>query len=264
MRFWFLLLFIFISCSKNQNEFLLKVKYGNIVGGTDVSPSDSIQYSIVNIGEQCGGTIIAEKWILTAGHCARHYYKPITAYALTNSDANTITLKGVQAVYHPDYNPRNSSYDIALIELESSIDFENSPLKPMPLAFSTMELSEGVMLKIFGWGKTSEEGEYSKNLKVAEVPFVRLDIANAPESYNGVLNDSMIAAGFKAGGVDTCQKDSGGPLILEDEVTHLKVQVGVVSFGYGCARPNLYGIYASIPKAMEWIENTIKALPTAE
>ena len=57
-----------------------------------------------------------------------------------------------------------------------------------------------------------------------------------------------ICAGVLAGGKDACQGDSGGPLsyhvTLEDD-SDLWWLKGVVSFGVGCGRKNLGGVYAS-------------------
>lgn len=52
---------------------------------------------------------------------------------------------------------------------------------------------------------------------------------------------SMICTLYKYGGKDACQGDSGGPLVDSS-----KTQVGIVSWGIGCARSDNPGVYTRI------------------
>ena len=64
--------------------------------------------------------------------------------------------------------------------------------------------------------------------------------------YNGeIIPTDEICAGYTSGGVDTCQGDSGGPMFRADSAGAL-VQVGIVSWGDGCARPNKPGVYTQV------------------
>lgn len=67
--------------------------------------------------------------------------------------------------------------------------------------------------------------------------------------------NAMICAGYKQGGKDSCQGDSGGPFILKG--TNGYTLQGVVSFGVGCARPGLPGVYARVSDYVSWIETQI-------
>ena len=132
-----------------------------------------------------------------------------------------------------------------LLFLESSV---NVPLMPIVNDQSSVP-STGEMLTVIGLGATSEGGNGASILREVNVPTVSFADCNDQNSYQGDINDAtMICAGFSQGGKDSCQGDSGGPL-----VTQGGVQVGVVSWGDGCARPDLPGVYARVSVAFDWI-----------
>ena len=63
------------------------------------------------------------------------------------------------------------------------------------------------------------------------------------------ISTRMFCAGVTSGGRDSCQGDSGGPI-----VNSAKGFIGVVSWGYGCARPNLPGVYARVSALLPFIQ----------
>jgi secreted trypsin-like serine protease len=203
----------------------------------------------------CGGSIIAEKWALTAAHC----FDPDTPPGAVRAKAGATDYVAdgswsdiERLIVHPDYNPETHENDIALIE------FQASPSgRVIPLAEAHTEIAIGQPLEVTGWGATAEEGRASRELLKATVPYVATGTCNGPGSYAGEIKSGMMCAGEKEGGVDSCQGDSGGPLVWN--TADGPVLVGVVSFGEGCARQLKYGVYTRVSSYVDWINSVIAA-----
>ncbi|MES3038029.1 MAG: serine protease, partial [Bdellovibrionota bacterium] len=106
---------------------------------------------------------------------------------------------------------------------------------------------------VAGWGTLKEGGGVSPKLMKVDVPLV--SAVNCKKSYPNQIDDTMICAGFEAGGQDSCQGDSGGPLYYQTPNGNF-VLAGVVSWGRGCARPKYYGVYGNVSSVVEWIETS--------
>lgn len=88
------------------------------------------------------------------------------------------------------------------------------------------------------------------------VPIVSRQQCNV--AYPRKIHDSMVCAGFAKGGKDTCQGDSGGPMVCETGGRYYLQ--GVTSWGYGCAAPGKYGVYARITYLLNWIKQEMAKL----
>ena len=108
----------------------------------------------------------------------------------------------------------------------------------------------GKMLMASGWGKLSSESEYLPDtLQKVRVPVVSDEECRQEYRQVAKISRSMLCAGYHQGGRDSCEGDSGGPLVDE----RMRKQVGIVSFGLGCARPNYPGIYTQVSFYVDWI-----------
>ncbi|XP_052738130.1 trypsin-7-like [Bicyclus anynana] len=148
---------------------------------------------------------------------------------------------------HPNYNNRTIDNDVGIVSPSRSIQY-NANVKAIKLASSGRNIPARTEVLVTGWGLTSENGEGSDRLMAIRVP--TLSNEDCRKSYNNYITENMICAGVPEGGKSTCQGDSGGP-------AHSKFgQVGIVSFGIGCARPGYPGVYARVtsPNIRNWIK----------
>lgn len=112
----------------------------------------------------------------------------------------------------------------------------------------------GETATVMGWGTISETGPQSYELLRVDVPVV----SDADCALLLPIDDTMICAGGELS-QDSCENDSGGPLILEGSTDSDDVMLGVVSWGYGCGMEGYPGVYSRVAKARSWIETVAPA-----
>ncbi|KAK2579372.1 hypothetical protein KPH14_003237 [Odynerus spinipes] len=215
-----------------------------IVGGQDANVREHPhQASLAVYGHLCGASIINKRWLISAAHCvglSADYYSISVG---SNSTSNGTKYAVKKVVKHPLYNSQMIDYDASLIQVEGEIEF-NDFVKPIKLASS--EPSAGFLVNVTGWGKLSEGGKQPGSLQVVSVPIVNRTACQKAYEYEAEITQSMICAGYDKGGKDSCQGDSGGPLTANG------VLYGIVSWGFGCARPKYPGVYTNVAKISTW------------
>ncbi|MPZ82431.1 MAG: trypsin-like serine protease [Actinophytocola sp.] len=193
---------------------------------------------MVRLSMGCGGALYTPNVVLTAGHCvgATGNNTSITATlgVVDLQDPARITRQSNYVYRAPGYNNPDGD-DWALIRLASPV----SGIPTLPVA--TSGAYDSGTFTVAGWGAAVEGGGQQRYMLKADVPFIT--DAQCGQAYSELVPAEEICAGnWDDGGVDTCQGDSGGPMFRRDTAGAF-VQVGIVSWGYGCARPENPGVY---------------------
>ena len=228
-----------------------------IVGGSETNPG---QYPFMvsladDIGHFCGASIISPTYVMSAAHCSGgSFHAVIGAHDQYNlSGTQTINVK--RQINHPNYG--SDGWDISVYELEEPID--PALYSPVKLGNTSHE-TVGTMATAIGWGVLSQGGYLSRYLQHVDVPIMSHQQCQAGYDLAGqYVNESVeICAGYPQGGQDSCQGDSGGPLVVQENGEY--VQVGVVSWGVGCAQPDYAGVYARVSALSSWVSDNVPDL----
>ncbi|XP_038668969.1 LOW QUALITY PROTEIN: cationic trypsin-3-like [Scyliorhinus canicula] len=171
----------------------------------------------------------------------------IGAHDLSVSEDSRQSRRVIKAVPHPGYNHRTTDNDIMLLKVDSSVQFNE---KVQPLQMPSSCASNGTECLVAGWGDTVHDGgQYPERLQCLNVPI--LSDTECESSYGDAITPNMFCAGFLEGGKETCQVDSGGPLVCAGE------QQGIVSWGIECGRPGKPGVYTKVCNYISWINETM-------
>ncbi|XP_053956323.1 trypsin-2 [Anastrepha ludens] len=253
-----------------------------IVGGSEAGKSElPFMVSLTRRGGHfCGASILNEQWLVTAGHCVCNGLNKIfqtsqiqgviglhsiSQYINGNSaeKSTPIRINFKNIVPHPKYECTNVKNDIALLQLDAPLVFTER-VKPICVTVENPLMEyENQLATVSGWGWTNENQEEGHKADVLKKVAVKIWNNNSCEkSYklngkpNSLISDTQLCAGYKNGGADSCWADSGGPLIMKNQIL-----VGIVSTGIGCARPGLPGIYTRVSKYVNWIESVLRKNP---
>jgi secreted trypsin-like serine protease len=241
-----------VACGQPVDD-VVETSAHSIVGGQEADEGAWPGTVALYMGSRqgCGGALVADSWVLTAGHCVSPTSPTggvakvvIGRHRLSTSEGETRTVDGV---YRHDGFNWNMDNDIALLHLSQP---SSAPKAKIVTAEQAAAIVEGAVTTAVGWGNTSQGGLSSDVLRQVSVPVISNEQCKTYPRYNTVT-DNMICAGYPEGQKDACQGDSGSPLFME--VDGEKVVVGLVSWGIGCARPNAPGVYTRVSNYLDWL-----------
>ncbi|XP_065170183.1 LOW QUALITY PROTEIN: trypsin alpha-3-like [Atheta coriaria] len=205
---------------------------GKIVGGYEILfDQASYQAAMFIYGSfACGGSVLNRNTIITAVHCTDGIQASTITIRAGSADRSSggQLLSVTRIIQHADYNRRTVDNDIALLKVDQAITTAT------PVQWPNSEPRDNTVVRDTGWGHTTEGGSTARNLRAVEVNMVT-NRATCLKNYgDSTITRNLICAA--SNGKDSCQGDSGGPLMLGN------TQVGVVSWGGGCAQPDNPGV----------------------
>lgn len=253
-----------------------------ILGGEETDPDEFPWMALLGYQDDrgrksygCGGTLINERYVVTAAHCVDNLrVRKLVEVRLGEWDLDTTEdcsdarcFVGYQDDYpvekiivHEQYSFQNLNKinDIALLKLNKTV--ERTALVA-PICIPTLEMDKALKVEessfdVTGWGKT-ETGFVSRRKMKVSVPGQTIETCNeAFAAAKVTFTENQLCAGG-LDGKDSCKGDSGGPLMMiVKNRWHL---MGIVSLGSKpCGKQGMPAVYTRLGSYLDWVAAKIE------
>ncbi|XP_068127841.1 granzyme A-like isoform X2 [Hyperolius riggenbachi] len=203
----------------------------------------------------CAGCLIRHDWVLSAAHCrfmVNATNVTLGVHSVRENESEKQRMKVINLFQYKPYSPSTKRNDIQLLQLSKKAELGKAVnILHLPEAFE--DLKENTVCQVAGWGKT-ERGSFSDRLREVNVTILDREQCKKDWRQKYLITPNMMCTNVGSNGKDTCQGDSGSPLVCNG------VLRAVNSFGHTpCGTPHTSNVYTRLTENyVSWIKETIR------
>ncbi|EFN75264.1 Trypsin-1 [Harpegnathos saltator] len=251
--------------------FRLPLDMTQVVGGKEAEKHAyphlvSLQYGLISVKHFCAGTILNQRWIITAAHCVQavpslgKFVVKAGKHSIGSTESTEQTVNVAASFVHENYPGGVAPYDIALLKLEKDLKFTNE-VKTIKIAAKDSKPTGNAILS--GWGSMSRTIWPDMPDKLQDVQLPMIDVQTCSDAIRKLtgsspVHETNVCTGPLDGSISACSGDSGGPLIQKTQ--NDSTLIGIVSWGVmPCGSKGAPSVYTGVSKYNDWISKTISS-----